>query len=283
VVIAISASGNSPNVLRAIELAGRARARTIAFTGFNGGKLGPMVDLHIHVPSNIIEHVEDIHLMIEHLVCKALREMAREQPYQDPYRLPVFGREIPGPAAASAPENAGLARLAIDLLATLSRELSQGVDLPSSLPRILSLLLERMGASSGSFVIFDQGGQVDQATLAYAGQIDSHTSASALGNLAEVLERGLARWVVDNRQAALVSSTRDDPRWLRRDWERMDDSSRSAVSVPVMDRDRVFGVLTLVHPQAGQFTGEHMVLLTSIAMFLSLNRAGTQANRSSVQ
>ncbi len=42
-------------------------------TGFDGGKLAGMVDIHLHVPSNSIEHVEDIHLMMEHLMCKALK------------------------------------------------------------------------------------------------------------------------------------------------------------------------------------------------------------------
>ena len=75
IVIGISASGNSPNVLGAIELANRAGARTVGFTGFDGGKLGGMVEMNIHVDSKCIEHVEDIHLMLEHLICKALRDV----------------------------------------------------------------------------------------------------------------------------------------------------------------------------------------------------------------
>jgi D-sedoheptulose 7-phosphate isomerase len=74
IVIGISASGNSTNVLNGIEEAKKNRARTIAFTGFNGGQLGPMVDIHIHVNSNIIEHVEDIHLMLEHMIVKTLKD-----------------------------------------------------------------------------------------------------------------------------------------------------------------------------------------------------------------
>lgn len=76
VVIAISASGNSPNVVNAIELANSIPARTIGFTGFDSGKLGGMVDINLHVPSHLIEHVEDIHLVLEHLICKELREKA---------------------------------------------------------------------------------------------------------------------------------------------------------------------------------------------------------------
>ena len=76
VVIAISTSGNSPNVLRAVKLACEAGAQTVGFTGFGGGKLGGMVNVNVLVPSDCIERVEDVHLMLEHLICMALREMA---------------------------------------------------------------------------------------------------------------------------------------------------------------------------------------------------------------
>jgi D-sedoheptulose 7-phosphate isomerase len=74
VVIGISASGNSQNVLNAIEEARRESVTTIAFTGYDGGRLGKMVDVNIHVKSNIIEHVEDIHLMLEHMIVKAIKD-----------------------------------------------------------------------------------------------------------------------------------------------------------------------------------------------------------------
>jgi D-sedoheptulose 7-phosphate isomerase len=74
VVIGISTSGNSPNVLNAIVEAKRSNAITVAFTGFDGGQLGPMVDINIHVNSDIIEHVEDIHLMLEHMIVKTIKE-----------------------------------------------------------------------------------------------------------------------------------------------------------------------------------------------------------------
>lgn len=74
IVIGISASGNSANVLNGIEEAKKYQATTIAFTGFSGGRLGPMVDINIHVDSNIIEHVEDIHLMLEHMIVKTIKD-----------------------------------------------------------------------------------------------------------------------------------------------------------------------------------------------------------------
>ena len=74
IVIGISASGNSANVLNGIEEAKKNQATTIAFTGFTGGRLGSMVDINIHVDSHIIEHVEDIHLMLEHMIVKTIKE-----------------------------------------------------------------------------------------------------------------------------------------------------------------------------------------------------------------
>jgi len=76
IVIGISTSGKSPNVLKAIELANEKRAVTIGFTGFDAGELGSMVNLNLHVPSDCIEQVEDAHLMLQHVMVKTLREMA---------------------------------------------------------------------------------------------------------------------------------------------------------------------------------------------------------------
>jgi D-sedoheptulose 7-phosphate isomerase len=78
VVIGISTSGNSPNVVNAIQLAHSVQATTIGFTGFNSGELGSLVDIDLHVPSHSIEHVEDIHLVLEHLITRALREKAMD-------------------------------------------------------------------------------------------------------------------------------------------------------------------------------------------------------------
>jgi D-sedoheptulose 7-phosphate isomerase len=76
VVIGISTSGNSQNVINAIQFAKSVGAKTIGFTGFNSGKLGPLADVDLHVSSHSIEHVEDVHLVLEHLITKGLREKA---------------------------------------------------------------------------------------------------------------------------------------------------------------------------------------------------------------
>jgi D-sedoheptulose 7-phosphate isomerase len=68
VLIAISTSGASPNVLAAVEEA-RARGLTVvALTGTSGGKLAPMADVAIRVPSDVTAHVQEAHLAVEQLL-----------------------------------------------------------------------------------------------------------------------------------------------------------------------------------------------------------------------
>lgn len=67
-LIAISGSGNSPNVLRAVDWANRNQMRTFALTGFGGGKLREIAHHGLHVPIDDMGIVESIHLMVFHWV-----------------------------------------------------------------------------------------------------------------------------------------------------------------------------------------------------------------------
>ena len=68
-VMAISGSGNSPNVVRALEYANEAGCRTIALTGRDGGKLGPLTALEINVPDPHMGRIEDGHMIVCHMIC----------------------------------------------------------------------------------------------------------------------------------------------------------------------------------------------------------------------
>lgn len=68
VAFGISGSGNSPNVLRALELARRKSATTVGLVGFGGGKMKDLLDCPIIVPSNNMQQVEDVHLILAHLI-----------------------------------------------------------------------------------------------------------------------------------------------------------------------------------------------------------------------
>jgi D-sedoheptulose 7-phosphate isomerase len=66
--MAISGSGNSPNVVRAMEYANSINCRTIALTGRDGGKLGPLAQLNIQVPVVHMGRIEDAHMNICHMI-----------------------------------------------------------------------------------------------------------------------------------------------------------------------------------------------------------------------
>ncbi|MBQ1497297.1 D-sedoheptulose-7-phosphate isomerase [Sphingomonas sp. NPDC092331] len=70
VVVAISASGNSPNLLKAFEHAKSAGMRTVAITAFDGGKMKGAADQGVHVPTGMKEYgpAEDAHMILDHLV-----------------------------------------------------------------------------------------------------------------------------------------------------------------------------------------------------------------------
>lgn len=76
-VFAISASGNSPNVLEAVAAARLADVTIVSLTGRTGGQLFALSDLSICVPSDSIEQVEDAHLIIAHSLCVAMRDYLR--------------------------------------------------------------------------------------------------------------------------------------------------------------------------------------------------------------
>jgi D-sedoheptulose 7-phosphate isomerase len=74
VLIAISGSGNSPNVLGAVEIARQRGATSIGFCGYGGGKLARIVDLPLVIHRRNIQQVEDVHLVLGHLLFSALRD-----------------------------------------------------------------------------------------------------------------------------------------------------------------------------------------------------------------
>lgn len=79
VLVAISASGNSPNLLKAFEAARSAGIRTVALTAFDGGKMRQMADEGVHVPTALKEYgpAEDAHMVLDHLVGAYLTRVIR--------------------------------------------------------------------------------------------------------------------------------------------------------------------------------------------------------------
>lgn len=88
VFMAISTSGNSPNVLCGLELARKMGIATIGLTGRSGGRMAPLCDWCIRIPSDVTMYIQQAHLSLEHIFCALV-----EREY--------FGRELTGAIAGS--------------------------------------------------------------------------------------------------------------------------------------------------------------------------------------
>jgi D-sedoheptulose 7-phosphate isomerase len=73
--IGISTSGNSQGVLNAFETAGRFGCKTLGFSGRDGGKMNGLCDLNIVVPSDVTARIQEMHILIGHILCKAVDDL----------------------------------------------------------------------------------------------------------------------------------------------------------------------------------------------------------------
>jgi D-sedoheptulose 7-phosphate isomerase len=80
VLVALSASGNSPNVVRAAEFAKARGGRILALVGFDGGRLRGLADVAIHLKCDAYGPIEDAHLVLNHVFTETLRERIRSTP-----------------------------------------------------------------------------------------------------------------------------------------------------------------------------------------------------------
>jgi D-sedoheptulose 7-phosphate isomerase len=79
IAIAISTSGNSPNVLQAAEVAREKGIITVGLTGRDGGRLGSLVRYHLNVPHSLSARIQEVHIMIGHILCELVDDNMKEQ------------------------------------------------------------------------------------------------------------------------------------------------------------------------------------------------------------
>ncbi|MFN3739161.1 MAG: SIS domain-containing protein [Thermodesulfovibrionales bacterium] len=80
IVIAISTSGNSPNVLKAVDVAKKRKLKTVAFTGIKGVKLASKVNYAFVVPSDDTPRIQETHITLGHILCQMVEEILFETP-----------------------------------------------------------------------------------------------------------------------------------------------------------------------------------------------------------
>jgi D-sedoheptulose 7-phosphate isomerase len=74
VLLAISTSGNSPNVIKAVDMAHKKGMRVLGFLGGNGGKLKDVVDLPVVIPSSNVQRIQEGHITVAHIICELVED-----------------------------------------------------------------------------------------------------------------------------------------------------------------------------------------------------------------
>jgi PAS domain S-box-containing protein len=148
----------------------------------------------------------------------------------------------------------------LEMLVQIAQLLST-LDLDAVLGQILKLTTDTVGAARGSFFLLDEEGLSLQRFIA-ARNLPPERKETVSQH---VLQHGLAGWVKQNRQSALVEDTRTDPRWLTLPDDKERHRVRSAICVPFFVRDELRGVMTLEHPKPGNFSPEDLRLVEAAA------------------
>ncbi len=156
----------------------------------------------------------------------------------------------------------GRTQASLDLLYHISRELASALELRAVLERVIKLSLENVSGISGSVIVLDdQGSPLDSIIV-----VKDKVIQEATEQLKFTLEQGLAGWVREHREAALIPDTSKDKRWQRpARGEEVKAGPKSVVSAPLIVRDKLVGVMTLTHPEPGSFNEEHLNLVQAIA------------------
>jgi PAS domain S-box-containing protein len=145
------------------------------------------------------------------------------------------------------------------LLYSVIHEFSSTLDLPTVLGQVLSLTVSALGGTRGSVFMLDESGNVVRHILARR-----HLPLEIQEQLiAVVMARGLAGWAYRHRQGAVAEDARADERWHF--FEDDDTPVGSAVTVPLIRRDVVNGIISVEHTELSYFDESHLELVTAIA------------------
>jgi PAS domain S-box-containing protein len=132
------------------------------------------------------------------------------------------------------------------------------------LQQTLSIARRLTNAEEGSLFLLDESGVVTESILARGATIRSQKQRL----IGEVLDKGLAGWVVRHRQVGLIADTLKDERWLT--LHNQPYQVRSALCIPIVKGKHLLGVLTLMHSQPGHFTPESARLMQMTAQQMAV-------------
>lgn len=147
----------------------------------------------------------------------------------------------------------------LKLLNQISDELNKDLDPDKMLRRVLDLTASYMHATTGSIMLFDPENRVSAFILQRQDLSDDRANRI----VGTVLTEGFAGWVLKHSEGDIIPDTHRDDRWVVYDDQPYD--VRSVIGTPLRRRQRVIGVLTLVHDEPNKFRADDLSLLTAIA------------------
>jgi PAS domain S-box-containing protein len=143
------------------------------------------------------------------------------------------------------------------------------------LQQTLNISRDLTSAQDGSLFLLDPNGIVTESILARGATIRAQRQRL----VGEVLDKGLAGWVIRNRQIALITDTKQDERWLT--LPNQPYTVRSALCVPILKGRELLGILTLMHSEPEHFSPEaaNLLQMTAEQMALILDNARLYTER----
>lgn len=153
-------------------------------------------------------------------------------------------------------ENSKLALLNLAI-----KELNECFDQEQILRKTLSVAIRIVGADKGSFFALNED---DSPSTGYS-MVDSTMSLVPNDTVALMLKYGLAGWVRTHRESALVDNTLQDTRFFVKNDVVQSLSAKSIISVPLLSKQTLLGVLTLSHKEPNYFNETHFNLVTAMA------------------
>ncbi|MDJ0736291.1 MAG: SpoIIE family protein phosphatase [Nostocaceae cyanobacterium] len=197
--------------------------------------------------------------------------MYNQSKENDNEELELLRQEVAGLKAALRNKEAAFNAQSqlLEKLVEMARSSSQGEVLKAALQTTLDVATEQTASEKGSLFLLEPCGRVSEAILSRT-EVTAQQRKLLIGN---VLDKGLAGWVIRHRQLGLITDTEDDDRWLTLPNQPYE--VRSALAVPILRRNELLGIITLLHSQPGHFTEEvaNLMQVTADQMSLVLENA----------
>lgn len=160
-------------------------------------------------------------------------------------------------------------------LVTMLQTATGKLMLKAMLQQTLDISRDLTNAQEGSLFLLNTDGIVAESILARGATIRAHRQRL----VGEVLDKGLAGWVIRHRQVGLITDTLHDERWLT--LANQPYVVRSALCVPILKGRELLGIITLMHSDAGHFSPQsaHLMQMTADQMALILDNARLYTER----